>query len=441
LREVRHKLEEAGAQLALVSQALELKAREAELETELAHVKAALTLRALDAERKRLQATMKRHEQEHMRSLKYLQAEMLLQAMDQPRLTFEAQLRLAHSTYSGQRVSVQLDSGDRQLAVVDRMPITLSTRPAPARETVTVTLLETHVRIQTPLSSIKAADDTDDNVLLGRVFTEGRGVVVNEVTESEFNVHTVNRDKGFGPCIVRNYKSMTMPSDLTMEKIVDLLGRDRLLSVIDSDAQEDEAMALGDLAHEFIQRTKIVNVLSLEISNTKLGRLINVPDIVEQLDLASRFRPKDTAGTLKYLILSMAGSFTNFHVDFGGSSVYYHVVIGSKVFYLVRPSKQTLSLFEATETIHGLPRASFADAIDIEDRFFVRLRAGETLFLPSGWIHAVATPEDSIVIGGNFLHEYGEWQAYVAHMETRLNYPETQRFPGFADIIHSSLSV
>jgi hypothetical protein len=36
----------------------------------------------------------------------------------------------------------------------------------------------------------------------------------------------------------------------------------------------------------------------------------------------------------------------------------------------------------------------------------VELGAGETLFLPSGWVHAVFTPIDSIVFGGNYLHSY-----------------------------------
>ena len=26
------------------------------------------------------------------------------------------------------------------------------------------------------------------------------------------------------------------------------------------------------------------------------------------------------------------------------------------------------------------------------------------MFIPTGWIHAVFTPSDSVVIGGNFLH-------------------------------------
>jgi hypothetical protein len=34
------------------------------------------------------------------------------------------------------------------------------------------------------------------------------------------------------------------------------------------------------------------------------------------------------------------------------------------------------------------------------------IKSGETVFLPSGWIHAVYTPVDSIVFGGNFLHSF-----------------------------------
>jgi F-box/leucine-rich repeat protein 10/11 len=36
----------------------------------------------------------------------------------------------------------------------------------------------------------------------------------------------------------------------------------------------------------------------------------------------------------------------------------------------------------------------------------VTLEVGSTFFIPSGWIHAVYTPEDSLVFGGNFLHSF-----------------------------------
>lgn len=48
----------------------------------------------------------------------------------------------------------------------------------------------------------------------------------------------------------------------------------------------------------------------------------------------------------------------------------------------------------------------------------VELVAGTTFFIPTGWIHAVYTPEDSIVFGGNFLHSFGiEKQLRVAEVE------------------------
>ena len=34
------------------------------------------------------------------------------------------------------------------------------------------------------------------------------------------------------------------------------------------------------------------------------------------------------------------------------------------------------------------------------------VRQGQTLFIPTGWIHAVLTPIDSLVFGGNFLHNF-----------------------------------
>ena len=32
------------------------------------------------------------------------------------------------------------------------------------------------------------------------------------------------------------------------------------------------------------------------------------------------------------------------------------------------------------------------------------VKEGQTVFIPTGWIHAVSTPKDSLVFGGNFLH-------------------------------------
>jgi F-box/leucine-rich repeat protein 10/11 len=48
----------------------------------------------------------------------------------------------------------------------------------------------------------------------------------------------------------------------------------------------------------------------------------------------------------KNFILSMANSFTNFHVDHCGSSMYVHVIKGSKIFFLIPPSKKNLEIYK-----------------------------------------------------------------------------------------------
>lgn len=49
---------------------------------------------------------------------------------------------------------------------------------------------------------------------------------------------------------------------------------------------------------------------------------------------------------------------------------------------------------------------------------YPQLQAGNTFFIPTGWIHAVYTPSDSLVFGGNFLHQFGiEKQLKIAQVE------------------------
>ena len=49
---------------------------------------------------------------------------------------------------------------------------------------------------------------------------------------------------------------------------------------------------------------------------------------------------------LLYGLMSPAGCYTDFHVDFGGSSVWYHVISGRKTFLLVPPNPQNMRAFE-----------------------------------------------------------------------------------------------
>lgn len=52
--------------------------------------------------------------------------------------------------------------------------------------------------------------------------------------------------------------------------------------------------------------------------------------------------------------------------------------------------------------------------------------------IPAGWIHAVYTPKDSIVFGGNFIHELNiAMQLKIYDFETRAKYGSNFMFPNF----------
>lgn len=69
------------------------------------------------------------------------------------------------------------------------------------------------------------------------------------------------------------------------------------------------------------------------------------------------------------------------------------------------------------------------------------------MIIPSGWIHCVYTPSDSLVIGGNFLHSYNiATQLRVYQIELNTKVPKKFRFPYFVSLLwyvayHYSLQI
>jgi hypothetical protein len=147
-----------------------------------------------------------------------------------------------------------------------------------------------------------------------------------------------------------------------------------------------------------------------------------------------------------YCLSSTQGCYTDFHIDFGGSSVWYHVLQGQKVFWLIAPTDVNLKQYEKWSNSPEQENVFFADMVHqdwtesravshyhntVNDRCHrVVVNAGNTFFIPAGWIHAVYTPQDSIVFGGNFLHDYGiekQLKVYrienVTHVEPKFKYP------------------
>ena len=166
-------------------------------------------------------------------------------------------------------------------------------------------------------------------------------------------------------------------------------------------------------------RSKIYNLISFEISKTKLTEDITAPQIVQEISWVSngvwpsddqiidKNNQKDDIikpEVQKYCLISAGKSYTDFHIDFGGSSVWYHVVKGDKIFYLIEPTDENLKVYENWNSVKNHSEIFLGDKV--KNCYKFELKEGNTVFLPTGWIHAVYTPTDSLVFGGNFLQSY-----------------------------------
>lgn len=93
-----------------------------------------------------------------------------------------------------------------------------------------------------------------------------------------------------------------------------------------------------------------------------------------------------------------------------------------QVFYFIRPTPANLAAYERWSGTEMQSHSWLGDLCD--EVFKVELTEGNTLIIPTGWIHAVVrtpdsrqrhvthydtlqyTPMDTLVFGGNFLHSY-----------------------------------
>ncbi|XP_065427272.1 histone lysine demethylase PHF8 isoform X2 [Chrysemys picta bellii] len=233
---------------------------------------------------------------------------------------------------------------------------------------------------------------------------------------------------------------MTLPPpSFTVRDIEHYVGPDKEIDVIDVSRQADLRMRLGDFVSYFgaARRDKVLNVISLEFSESRLSNLVETPKIVRKLSWVENLWPGESVferpSVQKYCLMGTQGSYTDFHIDFGGTSVWYHVLWGEKIFYLVRPSPTNLARFEAWSSSSNQSETFFGD--QAEHCYRCPLRQGQTLFIPTGWIHAVLTPIDCLAFGGNFLHSLNiEMQLKAYEIEKRLSTADLFRFPNFETI-------
>ena len=285
------------------------------------------------------------------------------------------------------------------------------------------------------------------------------------------------------PFIVDDASSvgLSLPTPFTVALIHELVGPSTPISVIDVSRQQEVVGGGAEPGWTLARwrrywygrdegkvRRKPYNVISLEVSDTPLAAHITRPHIIDDVDWLRLLWPSPhaavtstvagsqsaTAATTPppsfpacpppvsyYCLMSTAGSWTDFHIDFAGTAVYYHVVSGSKVFFLLQTNRTTLRLYEEWTSLQlqlTTPLLDFVSnhpaAAALTPPLFqsVTLTQGQTLFLPPALLHAVYTPEDSIVLGGNYLSTAGAGaQVLIDDLERRSGVEEKYRMVGF----------
>lgn len=238
--------------------------------------------------------------------------------------------------------------------------------------------------------------------------------IIHRLHGSELTRDYFERTTFSSPVLVEQPEGLglVVPPNITASDIEKLIGPTREYDILDVTSQTEFRMTLAEWTKYFVSqdRKRLLNALSLEYTGTELENLITAPAAVRELDWISLYWPKDQPDEPcyqkpkygKFCLMSAKGSFTDFHVDIAGTSVWHYVYSGEKIFYLIPPTSENFSTL-----FSWCPRKENLFLGDlVPECYEVHLTAGNSLFMPAGWIHAVYTPQDSIVFQDNFLQRY-----------------------------------
>ncbi|VDO33334.1 unnamed protein product, partial [Onchocerca flexuosa] len=233
--------------------------------------------------------------------------------------------------------------------------------------------------------------------------------ICRKMNASDFTIEYLQENGLEEPLLFRDSLSalgMKMPKDgtLTVRCVLKAVG-DRLVEVVDVMTQGSRQMMLSDFVDYYESpsagRKDLLNLLSLEFSLTPLTKRVRGPTLAQEIDWVELYWPKDLRNSpstfpkvQNYCLMSVKGSFTDFHVDFGGTSVWYHIYKGRKTFWVIEPTEENILKYEKWILEGSQHEAFFGDFVDKCAR--IELYEGYTFIIPSGWIHAVYTPEDSL---------------------------------------------
>ena len=104
-----------------------------------------------------------------------------------------------------------------------------------------------------------------------------------------------------------------------------------------------------------------------------------------------------------YIHMRTRGTYSDFRIAPGGATVWHYSHSGETWFYFISPTTENLLKYEQWYMSPDHEQIFFGDLVD--HCFKVQVQAGQTLIVPSGWIHAMYTRSDSIFFNSSMMHD------------------------------------
>uniref|UniRef100_A0A665VP65 JmjC domain-containing protein n=1 Tax=Echeneis naucrates TaxID=173247 RepID=A0A665VP65_ECHNA len=226
--------------------------------------------------------------------------------------------------------------------------------------------------------------------LQNRIFASGEEILIRmkgeQVTPRYLERHGFNYPIGVTEMEALGLK-LPAPT-FSVKDVEQYVGGDKVIDVIDVARQADSKMKLSEFIKYFTKshRPKVLNLISLEFSDTKMSELVEVPDVAQKMSWVENYWPDDSffpkPFVQKYCLMGVKDSYTDFHIDFGGTSVWYHVLWGEKIFYLIKPTPANLALYEAWSSSPNQSEVFFGEKV--EKCYKCVVPQGTTLLIPTG---------------------------------------------------------
>ncbi|OQR97479.1 hypothetical protein THRCLA_06931 [Thraustotheca clavata] len=230
-------------------------------------------------------------------------------------------------------------------------------------------------------------------------------------------------------CIVENRSTIGIAgpkAPYSLDRLNDLLQKESAqFTVVDSDTRAKHESWRLEQWYRYLAMPPSQRHARLRLE--AISSCFSVPSIVNEIGWIEKYQPSLTP-TPRVLKVYSKDSFEEYTFGESGASLWYTVLKGHQNIHLIRPTEENLAAFQQWRL--GNEKIPFEKLI--QSCTSTKLKTGETLFVPTGWIYATFALEDSIVYQGSFLHGLNlttQWQCY--HLDRQVQ----RVFPGISKLV------